>query len=149
MSTDNHHHHHPHHSHSRHHAKKAIQTDQAPAAIGPYSQAVHVGPLLFCSGQIALSANPQTPIPESVKDQTLQVLKNIDEVINAAGFKRDQIVKTTIFLVDMADFQAVNEIYGEYFAGLTPPARSTVAVVGLPKSVKVEIEVTAFEAVTK
>lgn len=125
--------------------KKIIQTDKAPAAIGPYSQAVQAGPFLFCSGQIALSPNPETPIPETVADQTYQVMKNIEAVLEAGGCQFENVVKTTIFLTNMSDFQAVNEIYSSYFKS-SPPARSTVAVQGLPRGVKVEIEVLAFKA---
>lgn len=124
--------------------KKVIQTDSAPAAIGPYSQAVQAGPFLFCSGQIALSPDAATPIPEGLNEQTQQVLKNVEAVLKAADYQLSDVVKTTIFLTDMADFQAVNEIYSSYFK-VNPPARSTVAVKGLPKGVKVEIEVLAYK----
>jgi len=123
--------------------KKVISTPEAPSAIGPYSQAVQVGPFLFCSGQIALSPN-NTPIPDGVREQTEQVLANIQAILKASGFQLSDIVKTTIFLNDMSDFQIVNEIYGSYFKE-NPPARSTVAVKGLPRGAKVEIEVMAYK----
>ncbi|MFN7728937.1 MAG: RidA family protein [Bdellovibrio sp.] len=124
--------------------KKVLHTDHAPAAIGPYSQAIQAGPFVFCSGQIALSADKNVAIPADVKSQTVQVMKNVEAVLHGAGLKFENVVKTTIFLTDMNDFQAVNEIYGQHFAQ-NPPARSTVAVAGLPRGVKVEIEVLAFK----
>jgi 2-iminobutanoate/2-iminopropanoate deaminase len=124
-------------------SKKIIHSNEAPAAIGPYSQAVAAGPFVFCSGQIALSANKDAPIPGDVKGQTEQVMKNIQGVLKAAGLNFSNIVKTTIFLTDMNDFATVNEIYGKHFPE-NPPARSTVAVAGLPRGVKVEIEVLAY-----
>jgi 2-iminobutanoate/2-iminopropanoate deaminase len=123
--------------------KKIIQTNEAPQAIGPYSQAVVANGFLFCSGQIALSAQPETPIPESVEDQTEQVMKNIEKVLRAAGSSFERVVKTTLFLTNMEDFAKVNAIYGKHFP-LNPPARSTVAVTGLPRGVKVEIECLAL-----
>ena len=124
--------------------KKVISTDHAPAAIGPYSQAIEAGPFLFCSGQIALSADKNAPIPADLKGQTEQVMANIGAVLKAGGRDYADIVKTTIFLTDMNDFATVNEIYGRFFPQ-NPPARSTVAVAGLPRGVKVEIEVLAFK----
>lgn len=124
--------------------KKVIHTNHAPAAIGPYSQAIEAGPFVFCSGQIALSADKNAAIPGDVKSQTVQVMKNIEAVLGGAGLKFDHVVKTTIFLTDMADFATVNEVYGEHFKQ-NPPARSTVAVAGLPRGVKVEIEVLAHK----
>lgn len=119
-----------------------ISTDQAPAAIGPYSQAVAHGDLLFCSGQISLLPNGEGPVGETAAEQTEQIMKNIAAVLAAGGSRFEKVLKTTIFLVDMADFAAVNEVYARHF-GQAPPARSTVAVSGLPKGVKVEIEVIA------
>jgi 2-iminobutanoate/2-iminopropanoate deaminase len=124
--------------------KKVISTDQAPRAIGPYSQAVQAGPFLFCSGQIALNADATRPIPEGVVAQTHQIFKNIQAILTEAGYSLNDVVKTTIFLTDMNDFQAVNEVYGSYFPS-QPPARSTVAVKGLPRGVLVEIEVLAYK----
>lgn len=125
--------------------KKPISTKEAPAAIGPYSQAMEVGNFLFCSGQIALDPVSGNVVGEDVKTQTEQVMKNIEAVLKAGGVGFSNVVKTTIFLADMKDFPTVNEIYGARFKE-TPPARSTVAVLGLPKGVKVEIEVTAVRS---
>lgn len=122
-------------------AKEVLSTDKAPAAIGPYSQAVWAGELLFCSGQIPLTPSGEL-IGGTVEDQTEQVMKNIAGVLDAAGLGFGDIVKSTIFLTTMDDFQAVNGVYGARFEG-NPPARSTVAVSGLPRGVKVEIEVIA------
>jgi 2-iminobutanoate/2-iminopropanoate deaminase len=124
--------------------KKVISTSQAPRAIGPYSQAVQAGPFLFCSGQIALNADATQPIPEGVVAQTHQIFKNIQAILTEAGYSLNDVVKTTIFLTDMSDFQMVNEVYGSYFTN-QPPARSTVAVRGLPRGVLVEIEVLAYK----
>jgi 2-iminobutanoate/2-iminopropanoate deaminase len=123
-------------------AKKIIETKKAPAPIGPYSQAVEVNGMLFCSGQIALDPMTGQVNTGSVGDQTELVMKNIQGVLEAAGLGFEHIVKTTIFLTDMADFPAVNEVYGKNFKS-APPARSTIAVAGLPRGVKVEIEVLA------
>ncbi|MBX3019097.1 MAG: RidA family protein [Bdellovibrionaceae bacterium] len=125
--------------------KKVIHTANAPAAIGPYSQAIQLGNLVFCSGQIPLDpASGQTVGGDDVAAQTVQVMKNIEAVLAAANLKFSNIVKTTIFITDMKDFPTVNEIYGKHFPE-NPPARSTVAVAGLPKGVKVEIEVLAAQ----
>ncbi len=121
---------------------KIIETKLAPAPIGPYSQAVQVGNLLFCSGQIAIDPSTNQVLTGPVSEQAAQVMKNIEAVLKQAGGGFSNVVKTTIYLTDMKDFPAVNEIYGSYFKTL-PPARSTVAVAGLPKGVQVEIEVTA------
>lgn len=122
--------------------KKAVLSSNAPAPIGPYSQAIDMGSLVFCSGQIALDPQSGQVVGNDVKSQTEQVIKNIDAVLKAAQLEFKNIVKTTIFLTDMKDFPAVNEVYGKFFPEI-PPARSTVAVAGLPKDVKVEIEVVA------
>lgn len=119
-----------------------ISTEGAPAAIGPYSQAVAYESLLFCSGQISLTPDGQGPIGADAREQTEQIMKNIAAVLEAGGSAFDKIVKTTIFLVDMNDFAAVNEVYGRHFPE-RPPARSTVAVSALPKGARVEIEVIA------
>ncbi|HIB63713.1 MAG TPA: RidA family protein [Phycisphaerales bacterium] len=121
---------------------KIVSTENAPAAIGPYSQAIIHNGMVFCSGQISLTAAGEGPVGDTVEDQTVQVMKNIDAVLTAAGTSLDKVVKTTIFLTDMNDFAAVNKVYGEAF-GAHRPARSTVAVSALPKGVKVEIEVLA------
>ncbi len=118
--------------------RKIISTKEAPQAIGPYSQAIQTGNLLFCSGQLGL--DPETgELAVGVRDQADRAMKNIAGLARAAGSSIDSIVKTTIFLKDMADFAAVNEVYGSYFS-LEKPARSTVAVAGLPKGGLVEIE---------
>jgi 2-iminobutanoate/2-iminopropanoate deaminase len=123
-------------------SKIIIKTDKAPAPIGPYNQAVKAGQMIFLSGQIALDINGNL-IMDSIQAETHQVMKNISAVLQEAGAGFEHIVKTTIFLTDMALFATVNEIYGSYFIG-DYPARETVAVKGLPKNVNVEISVTAF-----
>ena len=123
--------------------KQIITALGAPKPVGPYSVAVKSGDLLFCSGQLGIDPAKGALISDSVKDQAEQVMKNIGTVLAAAGAGFDHVVKTTIFLTDMADFQDVNEIYGSYFKQ-DPPARSTVAVKALPLGGKVEIEVTAL-----
>lgn len=125
--------------------KKIIITDKAPAPVGPYSQAVQVGNMLFCSGQIAIDPATNDVQKGSIQEQTELVLKNINAVLNSAGYTFEDVIKTTIFLTSMTDFPAVNEIYGRYFK-VNPPARSTVAVAGLPKGVNVEIEVLAAKS---
>jgi 2-iminobutanoate/2-iminopropanoate deaminase len=122
--------------------KKIHETKNAPAPIGPYSQAVEANGFLFCSGQIALDPASGQVLTGGVGEQAELVMKNVSAVLEAAGLKFENVVKTTIFLTDMGDFPAVNEVYGKYFK-TQPPARSTVAVAGLPKGVKVEVEVTA------
>ena len=122
--------------------KKVILTNSAPAPIGPYSQAIEVGNLVFCSGQIPLDPATNQVFTGDVKGQAELVMKNIEAVLTAAGLTFKNVVKTTIYLTNMADFQSVNEVYGRFFPE-QPPARSTVAVAGLPKGVNVEIEVTA------
>ena len=118
-----------------------IATDKAPAAIGPYSQAMVVGGLVFTSGQIAINPENGNIEATDVKGQTEQVMKNLTAVLAAAGTSLDNVVKTTCFLTDMADFAAFNEVYGEYFT--SKPARSCVAAKQLPRNVLVEIEVVA------
>jgi len=128
--------------------KTAISTKEAPAAIGPYSQAVRVGDTLFCSGQVALDPVTGNLIHGGIQEQTTRVLENIKAVLAAAGLDMVHVVKTTVFLTNMADFAAMNEIYGRYFApaGVVPPARSTIQVSALPKGAIVEIEVIAKES---
>ena len=116
-----------------------IATDRAPAAIGPYSQAVRVGNLLFLSGQIALDPDSGELVGDDAAAQTEQVMKNVRAVLNAAGADTGDLVKVTIFLADMNDYGAVNEVYGAA-VGDEPPARSAVEVSRLPRDVKVEIE---------
>ncbi|WP_438349405.1 RidA family protein [Paenibacillus sp. FA6] len=119
--------------------KEIIQTNDAPQAIGPYSQAVKVGGLLFTSGQLGI--DPSTGLfPETVEGQTKQSLNNVKAIVEAAGGSMNQVVKSTVFLKDMNDFQVVNEIYSGYFAE-PYPARSAVQVARLPKDALVEIEV--------
>ena len=128
--------------------KTAISTKEAPAAIGPYSQAVRVGDTLFCSGQVALDPATGNLIHGGIQEQTIRVLENIKAVLAAAGLDMVHVVKTTVFLTNMADFAAMNEIYGRYLApeGVVPPARSTIQVSALPKGAIVEIEVIAKES---
>jgi 2-iminobutanoate/2-iminopropanoate deaminase len=126
--------------------RSIVRTAHAPAAIGPYSQAVVVPVgnqrMMFCSGQIALDPATGVVIEGDISAQTRQVLDNLGSVLAAAGASYANVVKTTIFLADMADFAAVNAIYGERFPG-EPPARSTVAAAGLPRNVRVEIDAIA------
>jgi 2-iminobutanoate/2-iminopropanoate deaminase len=122
--------------------KTVIKTDNAPAPVGPYSQAVEAGGFLFCSGQIAIDPKTNQVNNGPIDQQTKMVMQNINAVLTEAGLGFQNIVKTTIFLLDMGDFAAVNEVYSTYFKE-QPPARSTVAVAGLPKGVRVEIEVLA------
>ncbi|MCO5170456.1 MAG: Rid family detoxifying hydrolase [Planctomycetes bacterium] len=120
---------------------QVVSTPHAPAAIGPYSQAVVAGDLVFCSGQIAL--RPDGALEQGgVEAETRQVLTNLRAVLEAAGSSLGRVVKTTVFLRDMADFQAMNGVYAEFFPGAAP-ARATVAVAGLPRGVRVEVEAVA------
>ena len=120
---------------------KVIQTSAAPAAIGPYSQGFISGNLVFSSGQIPLAVETGEVVGATVAEQTAQVIKNLSAVLEAAGSSLAKVVKTTCFLTDMNDFAAFNEVYAKHFTG--KPARSTVAVKQLPKSVLVEIEAIA------
>lgn len=124
--------------------KTVVNTQNAPSPIGPYSQAVQTGNLLFVSGQIAL--NPATGNIEAnnVSEETIQVMKNLEAILTQAGLNFSHVVKTTIFLSDMNLFTTVNEVYGQYFSG-NYPARETVAVKGLPKNVNVEISIIAAQ----
>lgn len=124
--------------------KKIIQTSNAPAAIGPYSQAVMVGETLYCSGQIALDPKTGELVIGSIADETEQVMKNIGAVLSAAGMDYSNVVKASIFMADMADYGEINKVYGAYFKS-DPPAREAVAVKTLPKSVGVEISVIAHK----
>jgi 2-iminobutanoate/2-iminopropanoate deaminase len=123
--------------------KKIVATSDAPAAIGPYSQAIRSGPLLFCAGQIPLDPQTGQIVSDDISEQARRVLENIAAILKAAQLNFGHVVKTTIFLTSMGDFQTVNEIYATYFRE-NPPARSTVAVSALPKGAKVEIEVIAM-----
>ena len=118
-----------------------IHTEKAPAAVGPYSQAIRTGNLLFISGQLGLIPETGT-LPEGIEEQTRQSLKNVDAILEAAGWNRTDVVKTTVFIRDMNDFAAVNEIYADFFSG-HKPARSCVEVSRLPKNGLVEIEIVA------
>lgn len=120
---------------------KTIHTDKAPKAIGSYSQAKVSGNLVFTSGQIAISPETGAIVGDNIKDQTLQVIKNLGAVLEAAGSSFEKTIKTTCFLADMADFAAFNEVYASFFTSF--PARSCVAVKTLPKNLLVEIEAIA------
>ncbi len=119
--------------------KKIVSTTEAPAAVGPYSQAVRVGQFVFTAGQIPLDPKSGQIVSPDISEQTRRVLDNLTAVLAAENLNFNHIVKTTIFLMDMNDFQAVNEVYASYF-NAQPPARSTVQVSGLPKGARVEIE---------
>jgi len=126
--------------------KQIIQTDLAPAPIGPYSQAVLAGNTLYVSGQIALNPATGELISGSIEDETEQVMKNLKAVLEAAGLGFEHVVKATIFVKDMFQFSRVNAVYGGFFDPLTAPARETVEVSNLPKFVNVEISVIALKA---
>lgn len=121
----------------------AISTDAAPAAIGPYSQAIRSGDLIYTSGQIPLDPRTGEMVQGDVAAQTERVMENLAAVLAAAGTSFERVLKTTIFLTDLGDFKAVNEVYGKRFEGMAPPARSTVQVAALPKGARVEIELIA------
>jgi 2-iminobutanoate/2-iminopropanoate deaminase len=125
--------------------KTAVSTQHAPAAIGPYSQAIRFGDLLYTSGQIALDPATGQLVPGAIAEQTTRVLENLKAILAAAGTDLAHVIKTVVFLKDMNDFAAMNAIYREYLApeGITPPARSTVEVARLPKDALVEIELIA------
>ena len=118
---------------------KAVVTSQAPAAIGPYSQAIKTGGMVFCSGQIPIDPATGEFVSNDVVEQTEQVLKNLTAVLEAAGTNLGNVVKTTVFLADMGDFAAMNEVYGRYF-NENKPARATVQAARLPKDARVEID---------
>lgn len=123
--------------------KKIVSTNDAPAAIGPYSQAIRSREMLFSAGQIALDPRTGQLVGDDIAEQTRRVLENLSAILRAEHLNFQHVVKTTIFLTDMNDFQAVNEIYGTYFRQ-NPPARSTVGVASLPKGAKIEIEMIAM-----
>ncbi len=123
--------------------RDVIATDQAPKAIGPYSQAIRAAGLVFTSGQVALDPATQQVIAGDISAQTDRVLKNLSAVLQAAGTSLDKALRCTVFLKNMADFTAMNEVYGRYF-GQAPPARTTVEAARLPKDVLVEIDVIAL-----
>ena len=122
--------------------KDIIATDRAPRAIGPYSQAVRAGSLVFASGQIPINPATGEFVAGGIAEQTEQVLRNLTAVFEAAGLSLNQVVKTTVFLVDMDDFTVMNEVYGRFF-GQQPPARATVQAARLPRDARVEIEAIA------
>ncbi|MFV0430925.1 MAG: RidA family protein [Alphaproteobacteria bacterium] len=122
--------------------KTIIQTEQSPAAIGPYSQAVKLGDMLYCSGQIPLNPKSMKVEAETIEEQTHQVLKNLMAVLAAAGSSADMVVKTTCYLSDMANFAQFNEVYSEYL-GNSKPARATIEVAALPLGVLVEVDAIA------
>jgi 2-iminobutanoate/2-iminopropanoate deaminase len=117
-----------------------VATDHAPAAIGPYSQAIRTGSLLFCSGQIPLDPSTGEIVKEDVAGQAQRCLENLGAVCQAAGTSLTEAVRCTVYLVDIADFARVNEVYGEFFGGDDPPARVAVGVASLPKGADVEID---------
>ena len=122
--------------------REAVQTTQAPEAIGPYSQAVRAGSFLFISGQIPLDPGSGRVTEGSIGEQTHRVMRSLGAILEAAGASYDRVVRTTVFLTDLADFKVVNEIYGGYFKD-SAPARATVQVAALPKGVSVEIDAIA------
>ena len=126
-------------------SKAVIATTQAPAAIGPYSQGVRVGNLIFTAGQIALDPATQQVVAGGITEQTTRVLENLKAILESAGSSLSNAVKATVFLKDFGDFAAMNSVYGTYLApeGVTPPARTTVEVSRLPKDVLVEIDLVA------
>lgn len=122
--------------------RRIVSTPDAPAAIGPYSQAIVHGGLVYCSGQVALDPATKELVPGGVEAQTRQVLKNLGNVLAAAGSSFERVLKTTVYLKDMGDFAAMNAVYGEHFKS-APPARATVEVARLPKDARVEIDCVA------
>ena len=123
--------------------REIIQTDQAPAAIGPYSQAIKVNGLVFASGQIPIDPASGQFVEGGIKEQTEQVLKNLAAVLEAAGSGLNRVIKTTVFLADMEEFGTMNEVYGTFFKD-EPPARATVEASRLPRDARVEIEAIAL-----
>jgi len=123
--------------------KETVTTNNAPGAIGPYSQAIKAGGMVFCSGQIPIDPATGEFVSDVVAEQTDQVLKNLSEVLSAAGTSLDSVVKTTVFLADMNDFAEMNEVYGRYFSE-NKPARATVQAARLPRDAKVEIDCIAL-----
>jgi 2-iminobutanoate/2-iminopropanoate deaminase len=124
-------------------SKTIVKPAQSPPAVGPYNHAVRVGDLLFCSGQIPVDpANPSAPLPEDIRAQTSQVLRNVQAILDDQGLSAGNVVKSTVFLTDLGDFAAMNEIYARFFSS-DPPARSTIQVAALPRGAKIEIEIIA------
>jgi 2-iminobutanoate/2-iminopropanoate deaminase len=124
-------------------SREVVHTAQAPAAVGPYSQAIIANGLVYTAGQGGLLPGTKTPVEGGIQAQTRQVMENLKAILEAAGTSLDNAVKTTVFMTDLRDFAAMNEIYGSYF-GDKPPARSTVQVAALPLGMAVEIEVVAL-----
>ena len=122
--------------------RQAVSTSSAPAAIGPYSQAIRSGPFLFVSGQIALDPATGAMVDGDITAQTHQVLKNLNAILEAAGTSLDRVVRTTVYLADLADFSAMNGVYASYFSA-PAPARATIQAARLPKDARVEIDVIA------
>ena len=125
--------------------KKIIFTDKAPAPIGPYNQAVLIGNTLYTSGQIALHPQTMELVLDNIESETQQVMENMKAVLEAADMTFENVVKTTIFIMDMGNFARINSVYGTYFDEKTAPARETVQVAGLPKGVNVEISMVAIK----
>jgi 2-iminobutanoate/2-iminopropanoate deaminase len=123
--------------------RQPISTPHAPQAIGPYSQAIRAGDYLFVSGQIPLDPATGSLVEGSIAEETRRVLDNLGAILDAAGASFDRVVKTTVYLADMADFAAMNEIYAQYFHA-PAPARATIQAAGLPRSVRVEIDLVAY-----
>jgi 2-iminobutanoate/2-iminopropanoate deaminase len=123
--------------------REPVKTSNAPAALGPYSQAIKVGDFVYTSGQVAIDPATGEFIGGGIAEQTARVLNNVAAVLEAAGSSLDQVVKTLVFLADMGDFAAMNEVYGKFFTG-APPARSTVQAARLPKDALIEIEAVAL-----
>jgi 2-iminobutanoate/2-iminopropanoate deaminase len=124
-------------------SRQVVKTEKAPGAVGPYSQAIIANGFVFAAGQGGLIPGTKTPVEGGVREQTKQVMENIKAILEAAGTSLDKVVKTTVFLTNLDDFTAMNEVYGSYF-GAEPPARSTVQVSRLPLNFDVEIEVIAL-----
>jgi 2-iminobutanoate/2-iminopropanoate deaminase len=122
--------------------RQAVSTSSAPQAIGPYSQAIRAGDLLFVSGQIPLDAATGTMVGGDIGDQTRRIFQNLGEILKAAGASFDHVVRTTVYLADMADFAAMNEVYGTFFKA-PAPARSTIQAARLPKDARIEIDLIA------
>ena len=126
-------------------SKKIIKTSEAPDPVGPYNQAIKAGSFIFCSGQIAIDpAFNEITCLGDIEKETIQVLKNLSAVLKAGGAKIEDVIKTTIYLTDLKNFQVVNSIYSDFFNVKHPPARACVEVSALPKGVSVEIECVAF-----
>jgi 2-iminobutanoate/2-iminopropanoate deaminase len=130
-----------------HTVREIVATEAAPQAIGPYSQAIQIGDFVFTSGQIPIDPQTGVFVEGGIAEQTEQVLRNLAEVLRAAGTSLEAVVKTTVFLADMDDFAAMNEVYGRFFSN-APPARSTVQAARLPRDARVEIDAIAVKTVT-